>query len=210
MVPNAAETNIVDNNPPSLIPGINHLSSKFVIGFIGSLTKYEGIDLIIRAVAALLPECPDIHCLIVGDGSERPYLEELTTKLGINEVITFVGQVPKSQVEGYYRLIDVFPLPRKPYPVCHLVPPLKPFEIMAKGKPIIVSELQPLIEIVKHQETGIVCKTDSVSSLVEAIKQLYFNPAVAAELAESGRQWVIMNRTWKHNAVLYEQMYNQL
>jgi glycosyltransferase involved in cell wall biosynthesis len=146
----------------------------------------------------------------VGDGSERSHLEKLTAKLGINEVITFAGQVPRSHIEEYYQLIDVFPLPRKPYPVCHLVPPLKPFEIMAQGKPIIVSDLQPLTEIVKHRETGLVFKAGSVSSLAEAIKLLYSDPAFAAELAESGRRWVINNRTWKHNVVLYERLYNQL
>ena len=210
VVPNAAETNIVNKNLPSFISELNHLAPKFVIGFIGSLTKYEGIDLIIRAVADLLPECPEIHCLIVGDGSERSHLEKLTAKLGINEVITFAGQVPRSHIEEYYQLIDVFPLPRKPYPVCHLVPPLKPFEIMAQGKPIIVSDLQPLTEIVKHRETGLVFKAGSVSSLAAAIKLLYSDPAFAAELAESGRRWVINNRTWKHNVVLYERLYNQL
>jgi len=210
VIPNAAE--VGDGQVPSVKvpPGLEYLKDKFVVGFIGSLTDYEGIDLIIRAVAALLADIKNIHCVIVGDGREKKALESLTSELGINDAVTFTGRVPKSDVPSYYKVIDVFPLPRKPFPVCKLVPPLKPLEIMAEAKPVIVSDLEPLTEIVRDKETGLVCKADSVESLAEQIVLLHSNPEFAADVAKKGQQWVVENRTWTQNAGLYINLYSRL
>lgn len=210
VIPNAAEVSSGKVSPVTLPSELEHLAGKFVVGFVGSLTDYEGIDLIIRAVAALLPAIPNIHCVIVGDGRERKALESLTSELGINDAVTFAGRVPKSAVPSYYKIIDVFPLPRKSFPVCKLVPPLKPLEIMAGNRPIIVSDLEPLVELVKHKKTGLVCETDSMKSLAGQIRLLQSQPQLAEEIAKNGRQWVLANRTWDQNATLYKDMYTLL
>ena len=210
VIPNAAEMDADNGEECQPPPGLQYLNEKFVVGFIGSLTGYEGIDLIIRAVGKLTSKIPDIHCLIVGDGRERAELEALTAELGLKRIVTFTGRIPRSQISAYYRLIDVFPLPRKPVSVCRLVPPLKPLEIMAREKPVIVSDLPPLTEMIIHGTTGLVCKTDSVDSLAESIRLIQSDPHLATELGANGRHWVIDYRTWHHNAVLYKLLYLNL
>ena len=206
IIPNAADTDGELIKTVEVPEGLKKLSGKFIVGFIGSLTRYEGVDLIIQAIAELSSQIPDIHCLIVGDGRERTGLQTLARKLSCHDNVTFTGHVGYEQIVQYYNLIDVFPLPRKPYPVCNLVPPLKPFEIMAAGKPVIVSNLAPLIEIVKHEKTGLVCQSENVHDLASAIFRLYNDRRLSKKIANNGYQWVLAKQTWKHNAKLYKQL----
>lgn len=210
IVPNAAEINEKEKRDVEIPNELQWFRERFVVGYIGSLTRYDGVDTIIRAVAALKSEHPDILCIIVGDGRERKNLELLANELECDDAVVFTGRIPHQEVAPYYSVIDVFPLSRKPFEVCKLVPPLKPLEIMAKEKPVIVSDLPPLTDIVKDNETGLVCQPDDVQSLSESILKLYKNPDLRQDLALNGRMWVEKERTWRQNGELYKQLYNHL
>lgn len=194
---------------PARVMELDQTKNSFTLGFIGSLTVYEGLDLIIRAVAGLRKEIPGIKCLIVGDGPERKNLERLSCQLSSQKVIRFLGQVKPEQVNGLYQMIDICPLPRKAYPICRLIPPLKPFEIMAAAKPLIVSNLIPLLEIVKDRETGLVCRANDSNSLKESVRFLYRHPEEAKRIALNGQKWA-RSHTWSENGRLYDELYHSL
>lgn len=182
-----------------------NLQNKIVIGFVGSLTGYEGLRELILAVKELVKSGLEIVLIIVGDGKERVKLE----KLAKSKNIIFTGRVPFSEVQKYYSVFHICPLPRNDYEVCRYVPPLKILEAMAMKKAVIVSDVDPLLEIVKDGVTGLVCKADDKESLKESIKSLYDNEALRMTLANNAYDWVHKYRSWSRISKKYNDLYKQ-
>jgi glycosyltransferase involved in cell wall biosynthesis len=208
LIPNAAELD--EESGRSTAPAVCADGERVTVGFIGALTDYEGVDNLIRAVAILAPQIPGLRCIIVGDGCKRSTLERLNQKLKCRDIVRFTGRVPRDQVAKYYRNIDMFPLPRRSCEVCELVPPLKPLEIMAHCRPVIVSGVAPLVEMVCDGKTGLVVPPEDVDALAAAIKRLCRDRALRMRLAEQGRRWVETERNWAQNARLYLEMYRHI
>jgi len=173
------------------------LEGKTVIGYIGSVLDYEGLDLVIRAAAELDRTRDDFHVLIVGDGAEKETFEALADELGVlGRVVTFTGRVPHADVERYYSLVDIAPFPRLPLPVCELVSPLKPFEAMAMGKAVVASDVRALAEIVEDGKTGLLHRKGDHADLVRTLTTLLEDENLRRGLGEAGRRWVEQERTW--------------
>jgi glycosyltransferase involved in cell wall biosynthesis len=182
-----------------------NLQGKTVVGFLGSLTKYEGIKELVIAINELTKEgYDDIVLIIVGDGREKIYLESLVE----SKNIIFTGRVSFEEVDKYYSLFDICPFPRNDYEVCRYVPPLKVLEAMAMQKAIIVSDVAPLLEMVENEKTALVCKADSVIDLKIKILELYANQDKIAHLGYNARIWVQTNRNWSEVSKKYEEIYN--
>ena len=211
VIPNAVDLNIFKPRSPNVeLKKRLGLEGKTVIGFIGSLTGYEGLDLLIKAVAALVGRGANIALLIIGHGYAEKALKKLASSHPHKDCIRFVGHVPFNDIKKYYSIIDIFPFPRNGYEVCRLSPPLKVLEVMAAAKPVIVSDLPPLLEMVKDGETGYVCKTDDLQSLIEIIQRLYKNPDECRVLGEAARKWVIENRNWEDMSKKYIDLYRKI
>jgi glycosyltransferase involved in cell wall biosynthesis len=173
--------------------------SDFVLVYCGSLTLYEGLDDLIEAVVLLCEGGIAARLLIVGDGPARLELESLAERRRLADAVSFVGSVDPADVRPYWSLADAVALPRKPLKVCEIVSPLKPFEAMAMGKPVVLSDLPVLAEIVKDGETGRLCEPASPQHLASILEELARDPALRARLGAAGREWVLAHRTWGAN-----------
>ncbi len=205
VIPNAVDTSffVPLEKDAQLLQQYN-LSNKTVIGFVGSLTGYEGLKELILATEELIKEKSNICLIIVGDGRE---LKKLKTLAKSPEII-FTGRVPFEEVKRYYSLFDICPFPRNDYEVCQYVPPLKILEAMTMKKPVIVSDVAPLLEIITDNENGLVCRADSIKSLKEKLFYLIENVEERKMLAEQGYNWVQKNRSWDTVIKKYIQLYN--
>ena len=90
------------------------------------------------------------------------------------DVVILTGRIPFGQVPQYYSLIDVAVFPRQGIAVTEIVSPLKPFEAMAMGKPVIASNVAALAEIVTPGETGWLFQKNDVQALVQELAQRVF------------------------------------
>src|SRR5699024_11635590 len=115
------------------------IGNETVIGYLGSIVDYEGLGLLVEAAARLSEERSDFVVLIGGDGAEYENLKTQVRLFGVDRFFRCVGRVPHNQVEKYYSIVDVTPIPRLSVPVCETVSPLKPFEAMAMGTGVGVS-----------------------------------------------------------------------
>ena len=96
--------------------------NKCILGFVGSLTFYEGLDLLLHAVQQASNEtATELAVLIVGDGPMLEPLKALAVELGLDDRCHFSGRVPHSEVERYLSAVDITPFPRLPLPVCEMV-----------------------------------------------------------------------------------------
>lgn len=184
------------------------LAGKTVIGFIGSVTLYEGLDTLLHAVRKL--NRPDVVVLIVGSGGALENLKALTKQLNMEDQIIFTGRVPFEEVKNFYSVIDIFPFPRVQSDVCELVTPLKPFEAMAMEKAVLVSKLGALKEMVMDGETGLYFNSGDTDDLSDKLEFLICQEDVRRQLAGNGREWVVKNRDWQHISQRYKTVYDRL
>lgn len=181
-----------------------------IIGYVGSIVGYEGLDDLVDAAANLRDVGKDFRLLLVGDGAAMPALRDLVRNRDLGDLVIMPGRVPHDEVTAYYSLIDICPFPRKPLPLCEMVSPLKPFEAMAMGKAVLVSSVLALTDIVKHEFNGLVFHKGDVADLTRSLCRLIDDPELRQRLAKAGRAWVETERTWANSAAMMARIYQEL
>jgi PEP-CTERM/exosortase A-associated glycosyltransferase len=212
VVPNAVNVEAFSlGSPPepALLAKLN-LSGATVIGFIGSFYAYEGLDLLLDALSALLKVRPDIKVLLVGGGVQEANLRQQAQQLGLADKVVFAGRVPHQDVNRYYDLIDVLAYPRHPMRLTELVTPLKPLEAMAQGQLFVASDVGGHKELIVHNQTGVLFKAGSADALAQALLDLLNNPALWPVLKANGREFVENTRNWKNSVANYVGPYERL
>ena len=174
-----------------------------VIGYVSNLSRREGHDVLLAAVARLVTAGRNVRCLIVGAGPRREGLEKLARKFGIADRAIFTGEVDHQAIRGYYEAIDVFVVPRVADYAADYVTPLKPFEALALHRPLIMSDRPVAREIVGGEERGLLFRTGDDAHLAATIEATLAAPEATATRADAGRRWIETERTWSRNAKAY-------
>lgn len=183
------------------------LRGKTVFGYVSNLGKREGVHILIEAVAELRARGRDVGALIVGDGPERARLDAMVADLGLGDRVALTGAVPHDEVPAMYALIDVFVIPRMDERAARLVTPLKPYEAMALGKPLLVADLPALVEVAAPDERGLAFRAEDPRALADAAERFLDDPTLGPRLGAVAREWVLRERTWDMNGPRYLAVY---
>jgi len=184
------------------------LGGKRVIGYIGSFYRYEGLDLLIEAVARLVARRKDLALLLVGSGRMEARLREQIDRLGLQETVSLSGNIPHERVPALYALMDVLVYPRYSVPLTERVTPLKPLEAMAMGKAVLASDIGGHRELIQDGATGMLFRAGDVSALCAALTQLLDDDALRhayERRAAAARPHI----SWAIAAAGYESVYKR-
>ena len=212
LVPNCADLSRFDikQKNKNLLNKLNIPENVPVIGYIGSIQQYEGIDDLISACGILHENKIDFRLLIIGGSTElfdyKKYLLNLAKKLNLKNKVIMLDRVKPEEVSEYYSLIDIAPFGRKPFEVCELVSPIKPLEAMSMQKAVIVSNVEALKEIVIDNVTGLHFEKGNVNSYAKTLEKLILNENLRRELGYNARKWIEENRKWENNAKTMKQI----
>ena len=213
VIPNAVELDrfVPGPRPDELAESLG-IGDEPVVGYISTFWRYEGIDYLIEAVAELKRRGRGLRCVLVGQGEVGAELEAIADRLGLlaDRTVIFTGRVPHDRVLDYYRLIDVFVVPRTSDRVSQLVTPLKPYEAMAMERALVVSGVDALTEIVSDGETGRTFVPEDALSLADVVEELLDDPEARKRLGANAREWVGGHRTWSTNGRRYRELYERL
>lgn len=159
------------------------LSGRPVIGSLGRLEQRKGFETLIRAVAILREEFPDVALVIGGHDPDgyAPRLQKLAADLGLAESVRLIGFV--TDTPSFLHAIDVFS-----FASCSEGFGQVTVEAMAARRPVVVSGVPPMTEIVKDGESGLLAAPASPTSFADAIARLLREPAYAAVLGEAAAQ----------------------
>lgn len=183
------------------------LESSHVLGFLGSMTGYEGLVDLVHAIARLRAEGLDVSGLLVGDGPAFREVREAARCLGILDHLVMPGRVPHGETPRWYSLMDVAVYPRRPARVTELVPPLKPLEAMAMELPIVASDVSAIAETVIDREAGYLFPKGDVEALTALLREVLAHPDAAREVARNARRHVEENYTWERAATRLGELY---
>jgi PEP-CTERM/exosortase A-associated glycosyltransferase len=210
--PNGVDLGLFGDPPPpdAALRTTLGLDGAEVIGFIGSLYDYEGIDDLIAAMPALVAQRPDAHLLLVGGGPRADALKAQAEASPATDRIHFVGRVPHSEVERYYSLIDILCYPRKKMRLTDLVTPLKPLEAMAQRRLVAASDIGGHREMIRDGETGTLFAPDDPAAIAASLAGLLADRESWELRREAGRRFVEQERDWASNAKRYLPVYQRV
>ena len=186
------------------------LNGARVVGFIGSFYRYEGLDLLIRALPRMLERMPSLRVLLVGGGYEEEALRRQAAAAGVAEQVVFAGRVPHEKVQDYYDLVDVFAYPRHSTRLTELVTPLKPLEAMAHGRAVVASDVGGHRELVRDGETGRLFQAGNAAALADAVIAILEDETAGAQMRARARRFVETERSWAASVRRYADVYGPI
>ena len=155
------------------------------VGRWNSDERYKGADTLIAALPVILKRMPDASLVLVGDGDDRPRLEQLACDLVVSEHTHFLHGLTPEQLFACYANCDVFALPSKGegFGLVFL-------EAMACAKPVIGGAHGGIPDLVEDGEAGLLVPHGDAEGLAQAIESILSNPSRAREMGVRGRQRV--------------------
>lgn len=212
VIPNAVDTTEFQSAQPcnGLLAQQLGLNGYLVLGFIGSFYRYEGLELLIRAMPAMLAAVPSLQLLLVGGGPQEGELRALAQQLGLHSKVRFAGRIPHGQIRDYYQLVDLLVYPRLPMRLTELVTPLKPLEAMAQGRLVLASDVGGHRELIEDGKTGVLFKAGDLGSLSERILHLIRHVETWPALRQQARRYVERERNWPASVNRYADVYQRL
>lgn len=168
--------------------------------YVGQLYRWKGVDALIEAMAHL----PGRRLTIVGGNAAADLARAgaHAREAGVAERIDFIGQVPPHQVAAWLRRarVGVVPLPRAGFlEASTFTSPLKVFEFMHAGVPLVASDLPSIRELVRPNEHALLVAPDDPAALAAGIERLLQDRALAARLAAAAAVHV-RDYSWERRA----------
>jgi glycosyltransferase involved in cell wall biosynthesis len=189
---------------PALDQAAPTLPESPVILSVGNLIPIKGHELLLRSLAAITPSHPQVECRIIGDGPERPRLQQLARELHIEDRVQFLGRKPRSEVAEAMRQCTLFALPSW-YEGLGCVY----LEAMATGRAVIACRGQGIEEIIRHRENGWLIVAKNLSDLTSALQTLLSDRPMREALGGNGRQTVLQGYTLAHQATQLLSIYRE-
>lgn len=178
-----------------------------LICFIGSFHQWHGLEDVIRGMVTVTAKVPDSKLLIVGGddypgqkGSLREKLEKMSDDLGLKEKIIFAGRVPYQRVPLYINASDVCVTALRTIRSGHS--PLKLFEYMACGKPVVATDVEGITEFLTESQAGILVPSENLEELARALTKLLKDKNLTEQMGRNGHQYVLKNYSWEHVATM--------
>ena len=186
------------------------LGSLPIIAYIGTMDTLRRLAFLIRTFKKVKEKVKSAKLLMVGDGNDRGNLERLATSLKVREDIVFTGKVPYSEVPSFLAASDITVSPIPPSDLYKVSSPLKVFEYMGAGKPVVANEEIPeQREVIQESDGGLLVPYDE-ECFANAIVELLNDPYKRKRMGGNGRKWVLENRSYEKLAKKVEEAYFDL
>ncbi len=175
--------------------------------FVGALASWQGIDVVLSAAqSAGWPANVDL--VIAGDGKERGQVEAASRT---NPHVRWLGTIPYMEAatlvsESIAALVPMTDVPRSRFGLS----PLKMYEAMACGVPVIASDLPGPGDIVRAHDCGIAFAPGNADALARAVAELVGNPVEASRMGARGRAAAVSAYSWDCRARQTEQVLLQV
>ncbi len=192
-------------DPELFQPAAERPSRPFTMGYLGRLVEEKGVALLLEAVAQLRG---DWHLRFVGGGPLHEALVQRAQALGIAERVTFVGQVPSTEMPMQYHRLDALVLPSLTRPNWKEQFGRVLIEAMASGVPVVGSDSGAIPDVIGG--AGVVVAEADCMALSQALQRLLDDPAERARLAQAGRAHVLQHYTHAQVAAATVNVYREM
>lgn len=186
------QNHIIDMEPIS----IKSKNNQFL--YIGRLVFYKNVEVVLKAIPIVVKKYPDVKLVIAGDGPHKQVLKKLVTKLKIEKNVNFVGYVTPEQKTKFLAesIALLFPSLIEGFGLVIL-------EAFQQQKPVVVSKIPPMSDIVDDYKTGLLVDPHKKEKWAEAIIWLIQNPDQTKKMGMEGR--IVLNTKYSQE-IFYKKL----
>lgn len=192
--------------------GIDNLPDDYILYF-GALQYWQGVDDLIKAFAGLkdFDQLKLVICSSNRPAFSKPY-KKLAEKLGVSENITWNYQLGKDELNTWIKnaRLTIAPMKDTERNLDQGFSPLKIFESMALGIPVVATDLPSIREIIFDKENGRLVRPERPAELSRVIRFLLDYPEQAAKIGINGRKTVEEKFTWQQKIEQLSEIYSNL
>ncbi|RLF44328.1 MAG: glycosyltransferase family 1 protein [Thermoplasmata archaeon] len=177
-----------------------------IILYVGRLVPKKGLDTLITSMKKIVEKYPHAKLYIAGKGNLLPFLKTMTSILGIEKNVEFLGFVEENVLFYLYNSADVFVLPSITGESFGIVL----LEAMASGLPIVASNVGGIAEVLENGEYGLLVEPGNSKELAKAIITVLENKDLRSKLAKEGRKVAEEKYAWEKVADKIIEVYSSL
>jgi len=181
-----------------------------IFGYVGSLTDYEGLFLLIEAFELACKKTPFITLVIAGQGALSAALLSRIKASAVSTRIFLLGPLSPLNARTLIASLDVMVVARLANDVTKIVPPLKPLTAFSVGTPCLLSNLPPLLEYVEEAETSLIVKAGNRKALMKSMVLLANDPQRRKAMGKNALDWIEKSRNWESNVATLNDLYTTL
>lgn len=171
-----------------------------LLGFVGGLRPWHGVEHLPAVLERVRRSHPGARLVIAGDGPMRAPIEDAALALGVRDAVTLLGAVRHDDMPDVIRAFDVALAPYPQLPHDFYFSPLKVFEYLGCGVPVVASAAGQLAELLTHRDDALLTPPGDLDALAAACASLLAAPDEAAAMASRGATHCHARYTWAGNA----------
>ncbi len=193
LVPNGVDIQFLDPQRHQA----KRLFSGFTISFVGSLYSWAGLGLLLEVMSELQAEDYQISLVIVGDGEMKSTWSEQAQSLGMEEQVKFIGRVPWQEVPQYIAGCDIGYSGQIQLQMGKMyLSPMKLYEYMSMGKPVIASAFEDAQRLVIEGKTGFLFQPGDKQTLKQALITAFDAQDRLLSMGQQARQQIEAEHSW--------------
>jgi glycosyltransferase involved in cell wall biosynthesis len=190
LVPNGADPEMFDPaDRGKAFRAAHGLENKFAVLYAGAHGLSNDLEVVLEAASLLQKQAPDVQVVFLGDGKEKPNLQNRAEALRLKNVL-FLPPVPKSGMAAALAGADACIAILKPIEAYKTTYPNKVFDYMAAGRPVVLAIDGVIREVVEAAGGGIFAEPGNPAALAQAVCRLAVDPARARRMGLAGRQYL--------------------
>jgi glycosyltransferase involved in cell wall biosynthesis len=198
VVENGANTGLFfPEDRESALSRVNLPPSGRYVCFVGNFAPWQGVEQLIDAAPRVHEAIPAVRFLLVGDGAMRERWQALAAGRGLGDLFLFAGRVPYAAVAAYINASDLCVAPFTAERNERIgLSPLKIYEYLACGRPVVASGIAGVKELLEHSGGGICVDPRDTREFSGAIIRLLRDERLSGEMGERGRRYVAGHHDW--------------
>ena len=188
---------------PHIIRQHDKLGKGPVIIYVGGFQPWQGVDVLIEALARVLTVFPDAQLVLIGDGPERDNVLALSKRLNVDTAVHALGWREQKEVAAVLSIADVAVAPYRDW--VEMVG-MKILDYMAMGMAIIASSRETGHAFLEHEHTGLLVEPGQIEALASAIVRLLQDGSLRNRLGKAAKWEAMKHYTWAHTVEKIENL----
>lgn len=181
-----------------------------VIGFVGGLRPWHGVEAFPELLSKLVPHHPELKLLIVGEGPMQAALETNLEQRNLRQHAVFTGNKPHDEIPTLIREFDIALAPYPPTNHDFYFSPLKLFEYMGCGIPVVAARIGQIPEVIQDGTSGLLYTPGNMDELANTCDALLNSTEQRLLMGQQASKLVHEHYTWDHNAARVIELVNAL